>query len=139
MVIELSPLPLLESYPILSSLPLTGVHPVPQDKDVMDILFLERKRERDTYSCIHWLTFECALTRDRTHNLGVLGYYTNPLNIKPGHDGHFRGHFCIQEAGLSADFQVSSKHSGLRRKINAMLYPIPILLPSFSYPYRPSF
>ena len=37
----------------------------------------EREREREiccsTYLCIHWLIPVCALTRDQTLNLGVLG------------------------------------------------------------------
>ena len=44
-----------------------------------------RKRERvslscrSTYWCIHWLLLVCALTRDRTCNLGVLGRHSKQL------------------------------------------------------------
>ena len=44
----------------------------------------ERERERErhieicsTYLCIDWLILLCALTRDPTCNLGVLGQYSN--------------------------------------------------------------
>ena len=48
----------------------------------------DRDRERDghidwycsTYSCIHWLILECALTGDRTLNLGILGRCSNQLS-----------------------------------------------------------
>ena len=46
----------------------------------------EREREkestiyRSTYSCIHWLILACALTRDQTCNLGVLGRCSNQLS-----------------------------------------------------------
>ena len=33
-----------------------------------------------TYLCIHWLIPICALTRDQTHNLGVLGQCSNQLS-----------------------------------------------------------
>ena len=33
-----------------------------------------------TYLCIHWLLLVCALTRDQTHNLGVLGQCSNQLS-----------------------------------------------------------
>ena len=33
-----------------------------------------------TYLCIHWLILVCALTRDQTHNLGVLGRCSNQLS-----------------------------------------------------------
>ena len=33
-----------------------------------------------TYLCIHWLIFVCALTRDQTHNLGILRWGSNQLD-----------------------------------------------------------
>ena len=33
-----------------------------------------------TYLCIHWLISVCALTGDRTHNLGALGWPSNLLS-----------------------------------------------------------
>ena len=46
----------------------------------------ERERERDKfvvlliYLCIAWLLLVCALTRDQTDNLGVLGWCSNQLS-----------------------------------------------------------
>ena len=49
----------------------------------------ERKRERretlilicfSTYLCIHWLILVCALTGDRTHNLGISEWCSNQLS-----------------------------------------------------------
>ena len=44
----------------------------------------EKKRETSiccsTYLCIHWLLFVCALTEDRTCNLGVSGQRSNQLS-----------------------------------------------------------
>ena len=51
--------------------------------------FSERRGERGTPICCptylytHWLVFECAPTRDQTHNLGVLGECSNRV-IWPG-------------------------------------------------------
>ena len=52
-------------------------------------IFFERERERETsicffmlihaYSCIHWLILVCALTKDRTHNLGISGRCSDQL------------------------------------------------------------
>ena len=45
----------------------------------------EREKERETsiscftYLCIYWLIFVCALTRNKTHNLGVSGQCSNPV------------------------------------------------------------
>ena len=49
-------------------------------------LIWERERERkrficcSTYLCIHWLILSCALTGDRTCNLGVLGWNSNQIS-----------------------------------------------------------
>ena len=46
-------------------------------------IYIYGERERDawiccsTYICIHWLILTCALTEDRTCNLGVLGWHPN--------------------------------------------------------------
>ena len=46
----------------------------------------EREREREisiccsTYLCMHLLILTCALTRDQSHNLGVLGLCSNQLS-----------------------------------------------------------
>ena len=44
----------------------------------------DREREKKTslfhFLCIHWLLLVCALTRDWTHNPGVLGQCSNQLN-----------------------------------------------------------
>ncbi|KAF6114751.1 hypothetical protein HJG60_010685 [Phyllostomus discolor] len=49
--------------------------------------FRERKgrgREKEiccsTYLCVHWLTLVCAVTRDRTHNLGIWERCSNQLS-----------------------------------------------------------
>ena len=33
-----------------------------------------------TYWCIHWFILVCALTGDRTHNLGIAGLHSNQLS-----------------------------------------------------------
>ena len=48
------------------------------------------ERERETliccypYLCIHWLILVCALTRDQTCNLGILGQCSNQLSYLAG-------------------------------------------------------
>ena len=48
----------------------------------------ERERERliccSTYLCIHWLMLVCALTGDRTCNLGTSGRCSNQLSYPAG-------------------------------------------------------
>ena len=50
----------------------------------------ERKGEREKninllfHLCVHWLLLGCALTRDRTHNLGLSGCHSNQLSYWPG-------------------------------------------------------
>lgn len=51
-------------------------------KNVLKLILRKRKRERhikccSTFLCIPWLMLVCALTWDRTHNLGVLGRRSN--------------------------------------------------------------
>ena len=54
-----------------------------------DLLILERERGKErekerwicsTYLCIHWSFFVCALTRNQTCNLGILGGCSNLLS-----------------------------------------------------------
>ena len=48
------------------------------------IYWFGREREtsicRSTYLCLRWLLVCCALTRDQTHNLSVLGWCSNQLS-----------------------------------------------------------
>ena len=55
-------------------------------------LIWERERERgretliccSTHGCIHWLLLVCALTWDRTYNLGVSGWRSHHGATQPG-------------------------------------------------------
>lgn len=60
--------------------------------DFIDLLILERSVIFCfPYLSVHWLILECALTRDQTHNLGLLG---NALTELPG-QGQLHGFLNI--------------------------------------------
>ena len=59
-------------------------------KIFLNFLILEREEKREgererlicfsTYLCIYWLLLVCALTRDRTHNLGESEQCSNQVS-----------------------------------------------------------
>ena len=69
----------------------------------------EGEREKETsiccssYFCIHWLILLCALTRDQTHNLGVLGRRSNQMSYPARAKGVIERNSCLLYTSDAAD------------------------------------